>query len=153
MFPSLIEIGSKTAEKNTAQTNRQTEKQAETTKIMATWPWTKNCHGRMVASEVCSCSRVLLLPAWHFSGFYSSFLKILSGHVIPTNWFIDMQTSSLGLPQMFTVFCVTNRITYNWTAGNWPWPQTVEARFEVWPHFSVHDSSLIAFSCILIYKN
>jgi len=36
MFPSLIEIGSKTAEKNSAQTNRQTD----TTKIMVTWPWT-----------------------------------------------------------------------------------------------------------------
>jgi len=36
MFPSLIEIGSKTAEKNSAQTDRQTD----TTKIMVTWPWT-----------------------------------------------------------------------------------------------------------------
>jgi len=36
MCPSLIEIRSKTAEKNTAQTNRQTD----TTKIMVTWPWT-----------------------------------------------------------------------------------------------------------------
>ena len=32
--PSLIEIGSKMAEKNSAQTNRQTD----TTKIMVTWP-------------------------------------------------------------------------------------------------------------------
>jgi len=32
----LIEIGSKTAEKNSAQTDRQTD----TTKIMVTWPWT-----------------------------------------------------------------------------------------------------------------
>jgi len=38
MCPSLIQIGSKTAEKNSAQTNRQTH----TTKIMVTWPWTKN---------------------------------------------------------------------------------------------------------------
>jgi len=34
----LIEIGSKTAEKNSAQTNKQTD----TTKIMVTWPWTNN---------------------------------------------------------------------------------------------------------------
>jgi len=34
MCPSLIEIGSKTAEKNYAQTNKQTD----TTKIMVTWP-------------------------------------------------------------------------------------------------------------------
>jgi len=34
----LIEIGSKTAEKNSAQTNRQTD----TTKIMVTWPWANN---------------------------------------------------------------------------------------------------------------
>jgi len=27
MFPSLIEIGSKTAEKNSAQTNKQTDRQ------------------------------------------------------------------------------------------------------------------------------
>jgi len=37
MCPSLIEIGSKTAEKNSAQTNKQTD----TTKIMVIWPWTK----------------------------------------------------------------------------------------------------------------
>ena len=36
--PSLIEIGSKTAEKNSAQTNKPTD----TTKIMVTWPWSKN---------------------------------------------------------------------------------------------------------------
>jgi len=36
----LIEIGSKTAEKNSAQTNRQTNKQTDTTKIMVIWPWT-----------------------------------------------------------------------------------------------------------------
>jgi len=34
----MIEIGLKTAEKNSAQTYRQTD----TTKIMVTWPWTKN---------------------------------------------------------------------------------------------------------------
>ena len=34
---SLVEIGSKTAEKNSAQTDRQTD----TMKIMVTWPWTK----------------------------------------------------------------------------------------------------------------
>jgi len=34
----LIEIGSKTAEKNSAQTNRQTDKQTDTAKIMVTWP-------------------------------------------------------------------------------------------------------------------
>jgi len=33
MCPSLIQIGSKTAEKNSAQTNKQTD----TTKIMVTW--------------------------------------------------------------------------------------------------------------------
>jgi len=46
MCLSLIEIGSKTAEKNSAQTNkqtnRQTNRQTDTTKIMVTWPWTKN---------------------------------------------------------------------------------------------------------------
>jgi len=36
MFPSLTEIESKTAEKNSAQTNKQTD----TTKIMVTRPWT-----------------------------------------------------------------------------------------------------------------
>ena len=35
VLASLIEIGSKIAEKNSAQTNRQTD----TTKIMVTWPW------------------------------------------------------------------------------------------------------------------
>jgi len=45
MCPSLIEIGSKTAEKNSAQTrgtNRQTHRQTDTTKIMVTWRWTNN---------------------------------------------------------------------------------------------------------------
>jgi len=41
MRPSLIEIGSKTAEKISAQTNRKTDTQTDTTKIMVTWPWTK----------------------------------------------------------------------------------------------------------------
>jgi len=36
----LIEIGSKTAEKNSAQTNKPTDRQTDTTKIMVTWPWT-----------------------------------------------------------------------------------------------------------------
>jgi len=47
MCPSLIQIGSKTAEKNSAQTNKtdkqtdkQTDRQTDTTKIMDTWPWT-----------------------------------------------------------------------------------------------------------------
>jgi len=46
MYPSLVEIGSKTAENNSAQTNRQTDRQTyrqtDTTKIIVTWPWTKN---------------------------------------------------------------------------------------------------------------
>jgi len=33
----LIEIGSKTAEKNSAQTNKQTDKPTDTMKIMVTW--------------------------------------------------------------------------------------------------------------------
>jgi len=41
MCPSLIQIGSKTAEKTVhKQTNRQTNRQTDTTKIMVTWPWT-----------------------------------------------------------------------------------------------------------------
>jgi len=33
------------AEKSSAQTNKQTDKPADTTKIMVTWPWTKNMLG------------------------------------------------------------------------------------------------------------
>jgi len=33
-----MEIGSKTAEKNSAQTNKQTNRQTDTTKIMVSWP-------------------------------------------------------------------------------------------------------------------
>jgi len=46
MCPSLIEIGSKTAEKNCTnkqtdkQSDKQTDRQTVTTKIMVTWPWT-----------------------------------------------------------------------------------------------------------------
>jgi len=39
-----MEIGSKTAEKNSAQTNRQTDKATDTRKIMVTWPWTNIRH-------------------------------------------------------------------------------------------------------------
>jgi len=38
MCPSLIQIGLKTAEKNSVQTNKQTDRQTDTTKIMVTWP-------------------------------------------------------------------------------------------------------------------
>jgi len=38
----LIDIGSKTAEKNSEQTNKQTDEQTDTTKVMVTWPWTKD---------------------------------------------------------------------------------------------------------------
>ena len=47
MCPSLIEIGSKTAEKNTAQTNRQTNRQTDTTKIMVNFIC--NQHGERLA--------------------------------------------------------------------------------------------------------
>jgi len=40
MCPSLIEIGSKTAEKNSAQANKQTNRQTDTTKIMVAWTGT-----------------------------------------------------------------------------------------------------------------
>ena len=49
MCPSFIEIGSKTAEKNSAQTNRQTtDRQTDTTKIMVTWPWTNTAVNKAV---------------------------------------------------------------------------------------------------------
>jgi len=41
MCPSLIEIGSKTAEEKLCtnkQTDKQTDRQTDTTKIMVTWP-------------------------------------------------------------------------------------------------------------------
>jgi len=57
MFPSLIEIGSKTAEKNSAQTNRQTDRQTDTTKIMVTWPWTN------IMSSVHALSASATFPA------------------------------------------------------------------------------------------
>ena len=46
MCPTLIEIGSKTAEKNSAQTHRQTDKPTDTTKIMVTWLWTNKVENR-----------------------------------------------------------------------------------------------------------
>jgi len=56
----LIEIGSKTAEKNSAQTNRQADKPTDTTKIMVTWPWTNTTKARF--------SRLLWHPAWKWRG-------------------------------------------------------------------------------------
>ena len=53
MCPSLIQIGSKTAEKNSAQTNKQTDRQTDTTKIMVTWPWTNSCRfGSLQCSDL-----------------------------------------------------------------------------------------------------
>ena len=51
MFPSLIQIGSKTAEKTLhKQTDRQTDKQTDTTKIMVTWPWTNTSTAYLLIS-------------------------------------------------------------------------------------------------------
>jgi len=41
------------AEKNSAQTNRQTDKQTDTTKIMVTWPWTKNIQKKLQRKNQC----------------------------------------------------------------------------------------------------
>jgi len=60
----LIEVGSKTADKNSAQTNRQTDKPRDTTKIMVTWPWT-NC--RLLpydAMEYGENTYKVNLPSW-----------------------------------------------------------------------------------------
>jgi len=52
MYPSLIQIGSKTAEKTLhKQTDRQTVKQTDTTKIMVTWPWTKKQVRKQITKE------------------------------------------------------------------------------------------------------
>jgi len=55
MCSSLIEIGSKTAEKNSAQTNTQTDRQTDTTKIMVTWPWTNYCTTSLYVEFLCRC--------------------------------------------------------------------------------------------------
>ena len=81
MYPTLIEIGSKTAEKNSAQTNkqtdRQTDKQTGTTKIMVTWPWTKRKSGRVArrrgipkfhADSAPRCSRRRSSRSWNLEG-------------------------------------------------------------------------------------
>jgi len=64
MCPSLIQIGSKTAEKNSAQTNKrtnkQTDRQTDTTKIMVTWPWTKKYYTPW--GVLVGCSSSLLRP-------------------------------------------------------------------------------------------
>ena len=66
MCPSLIEIGSKTAEKNSAQTDRQTDRQTDTTKIMVTWPWTnRHRHDHWPEARLCNC-------LWSWSRRYSS---------------------------------------------------------------------------------
>ena len=36
---------------NSVQANRQTKRQTDTTKIMVTWPWTKNCQVRMQEAQ------------------------------------------------------------------------------------------------------
>jgi len=67
MCPSLIEIGSKTAEKNSAQTNRHTDKQTDTTKIMVTWPWTKKvwfCRASLCYTEYTAERRRDVTVGW-----------------------------------------------------------------------------------------
>jgi len=75
MCPSLIEIGSKTAEKNLAQTNKQTDKPTDTKKIMVTWPWTKKAmrmHRRQLHTllDIMIVSRDLL---WELNATFSVF--------------------------------------------------------------------------------
>jgi len=59
MYPSLIEIGSKSAEKNSEQANRQTDRQTnrhyENNGHLAVNQ--KNCHARLKLSCKCSCLR------------------------------------------------------------------------------------------------
>ena len=68
MCPSLIQIGSKTAEKNSAQTNKQTDRQTDTTKIMVTWPWT-NIHSTIsqhcIISYYANHSSIQILHIFH----------------------------------------------------------------------------------------
>jgi len=52
----LIEIGSKTAEKNSAQTDKQTD----TMKIMVTWPWTNK--GSLLIIVIYSSPQPLYIP-------------------------------------------------------------------------------------------
>jgi len=56
----LIEIGSKTAEKNSAQTNRQTD----TTKIMVTWPWTNYSKESQTRAAAIGRPSYFLFHAW-----------------------------------------------------------------------------------------
>jgi len=75
MFPSLIQIGSKTAEKNSAQTNKQTD----TAKIMVTWPWTKSRRGL-----VWSLLRRLAWnsPGSHMGGFRNVIKPLCSAAIV-----------------------------------------------------------------------
>jgi len=59
MCPSLIEIGSKTAEKNSAQRNRQTNKPTDATKIMVTWLWTNNANASVHDAVIMTITIVL----------------------------------------------------------------------------------------------
>jgi len=65
MCPSLIDIGSKTAEKNFAQTNKQTNKQTnrqtDITKITVTWPWTNSVRHIRLAVDRTSLTQT---PYW-----------------------------------------------------------------------------------------
>ena len=94
MCPSLIEIGSKTAEKISAQTNRQTNRHYENN--MVTWPWTKIISSRVKLPvslqeigyplysyssrssdkrEHCLFDKSPLITAWHYNIYLA--LKIL----------------------------------------------------------------------------
>jgi len=59
MCPSLIEIGSKTAEKNC------TNKQTDTTKIMVTWPWTNNVYGAVIIPNQPTWTVSLPINGWY----------------------------------------------------------------------------------------
>ena len=93
--PSLIKIGSKTAEKNSAQTNRQTNKQTDrqtdTTKIMVTWPWIKisQCSSTLqLANERWQASTVMWTPMWlsaldYYFHYHSCYQHV---HYLHTKW-------------------------------------------------------------------
>jgi len=81
MCPSLIQIGSKTAEKNSAQTNRQTD----TTKIMVTWSWTNK------AALLLQTDGSIVFAAWHQCA-------LTWGHIGEYDW----TSASFGPPKSTT---------------------------------------------------
>jgi len=140
MCHSLIEIGSKTAEKNSAQTNRQTnrqtDRQTDTTKIMVTWPWTnkRRCDDMM---------RPTRLRPQMFDNRWRRCMAATARWRVSLLWWLERWRSRPSKrPAVCVGDCTTCVTSYTTTATTRSWPRQRQSRCRrTWMSSSLSESS------------